>query len=197
MKVLKTVGVGLASLGLVVGLSGAVGASTGSISNTGPDSYNKVSDKQFKLVKVHNKNNLGVSNANSQNAWSGDASVKHNTTGGSATTGAASNANATSVSATVNNAVGAGAAAAAVNNGAGSNSATISQTGPDSYNAVKFETKSVVTVENKNNLSVSNVSTQTASSGDAKVYDNTTGGSATSGNASNSNTTSVNFNVTN
>jgi hypothetical protein len=52
-------------------------------------------------------------------------------------------------------------------------------------------------VNNDNNLSVSNTNYQTASSGNATVSENTTGGSATSGNSSNTNSTTVDFNVTN
>src|SRR3990167_7196508 len=109
MKVLKTVGktlgAGVMSLGLVVGLSGFTGvanAATGSIHNTGPRSYNKVKSTTNKKVKVTNNNNLGVNNANSQSASTGNARVSFNTTGGDARTGAATNNNTTHVSATVN-----------------------------------------------------------------------------------------------
>ena len=72
-----------------------------------------------------------------------------------------------------------------------------STTGPDSTNIVKVITKSSVKVTNNNDLKVTNNNTQHASSGDASVYDNTTGGSATTGNASNTNSTTMSFKVTN
>lgn len=112
MKIRRTMGAAVISLGLVVGLSGFAGATSGSISGTGPDSYNKIKSTTTKKTKVTNNNNLGVNNANQQSAYSGDAKVIHNTTGGSATSGAASNANSTSVSATVNNTASSAAAVA-------------------------------------------------------------------------------------
>jgi hypothetical protein len=203
MKIQKTVGTSLMSLALVVGLAtvgtGVAGATTGSITNTGPDSYNKIKSTSYHSVHTTNNNNLGVSNVNTQSAYTGDAKVIHNTTGGSATSGDAMNANSTSVAATVNNAASAGswAGAGSMMGGGGSNSASITETGPDSTNKVEFKDVTKVHVTNNNNVTVSNTNTQSATSGDAKVIGNTTGGNATSGGASNTNTTSTSFTLSN
>lgn len=196
MKIKRTLGAAVMSLSLVVGLSGFAGATAGTISNTGPDSYNKVKSESTHKVKVKNNNNLNVNNSNSQTAYTGDAKVKHNTTGGDATTGDAMNTNSLSVSATVNNAASSSAWSAG-SGGGGGNTGSINQTGPDSTNKVTFKETTKVKVENNNNINVSNNSSQTATSGDARVSDNTTGGSATTGDASNTNTTTVNLNVSN
>lgn len=196
-KIGKVTGASVMSLGLVVGMSGFAGAMTGSITNTGPDSYNKIKVDVDKELTVTNNNDLRLKNRNTQNATSGDAKVLHNTTGGDATSGDAKNSNSLSVSATVNNAAGASAWAGALGGGGGSNSASIEQTGPDSYNVIKYESEVKVNIENNNDLSVKNYNTQNATSGDAKVIDNTTGGDATSGDASNTNATTVNMSVSN
>lgn len=67
------------------------GNKSGSIRNTGPDSYNKVEVENRTYVSVKNDNNVSVTNNNSQYAKSGDARVISNTTGGSATSGNATN----------------------------------------------------------------------------------------------------------
>lgn len=85
-------------------LSGVLGGGgSSSISNTGPDSYNKVSNKTNVNVDVNNTNTIKVTNTNTQTATSGDAMVIHNTTGGSATTGNASNTSNTSATFNVTN----------------------------------------------------------------------------------------------
>jgi hypothetical protein len=175
--------------------TGVAAASTGSIDTTGPDSYNKVEFKNRQSTRVRNNNHVDVGNVSFQSAHSGDASVKHNTEGGSARSGNASNSSSTSTSVGVNN--GGSSAAALSGNGGGSNSGSIHKTGPDSYNKVSFNNSSYTSVKNNNHVGVLNLSVQKASSGDAKVYDNTEGGDATSGNASNTSTTSTTVNITN
>ncbi len=197
MKIQKTISAAVTSISLVVGLSGAVGATTGSITDTGPHSVNKIKSTNSTHVNLHNTNNLGVNNANSQTAYSGDAKAFDNTTAGGAMSGAAGNTNGTNVSANVNNSASASAWSGVVGSGSGDNSATIATTGPHSVNKVEFKDTTHVNVTNNNNVSVSNSNSQSATSGDAKVFDNTTGGSATSGAASNSNSTSVNLSVSN
>lgn len=197
MKTQKTIGAAVLSLSLLVGLSGFAGAVSGSVSNTGPDSYNTIKSETNKRVRVYNNNRLRVDNDNRQSAHTGDAKVIDNTTGGDARTGAASNANSLNVSATVNNASSASAWAGVGGGGGGSNHATINQTGPDSTNKIKFEDTTRVTVNNTNNVNVDNDNHQTATSGDAKVIHNTTGGDAVTGNASNTNNTTVKLDVRN
>lgn len=86
-------------------LNGVLGGGGGSssISDTGPDSYNKVSNKTNVNVDVNNTNTIRVTNNNTQTASSGDASVTHNTHGGDATTGNASNTSNTSATFNVTN----------------------------------------------------------------------------------------------
>lgn len=104
MKIQKTIGAGVLSLGLLVGLGGYdVGATNRSIGNTGPYSYNKIKTEIRNKVRVHNDNTLKVENDNWQRANTGDAKVLYNTTGGDAYTGAATNENSLNVSATVDN----------------------------------------------------------------------------------------------
>lgn len=64
---------------------------------------------------------------------------------------------------------------------------TISNTGPDSHNTIVASTSNCVTVTNTNTVGVTNVNNQTASSGNATVSNNTTGGSSGTGDASNAN----------
>ncbi len=80
-----------------------VSNTTSAITETGPDSTNKVENTTMSKVYVHNDNNLSVDNSNCQTAKSGDAIVADNTTGGSATTGNVSNTNTTTVSFNVSN----------------------------------------------------------------------------------------------
>jgi hypothetical protein len=199
MKVRKTVGAVATSLGLVVGFAALAGAAPeSSITYTGPDSYNKVKNKVSTYVKVKNDNDLRVNNDNDQTAWTGDATVRHNTTGGDAETGDAKNTNSLSVSATVNNAASGGDWRDLGGHGGGNNAeSTIHHTGPDSYNKVDNETKTTVRISNDNDLRVNNDNDQTAISGDARVSGNTTGGDAETGDATNHNSTTVNFNVSN
>ena len=196
MKAKKTLGSAVASLGLVVGFAALAGATPDTtISNTGPDSYNKVKNSSSQSLKVKNTNNIGVDNSNNQTAASGKAEVVHNTTGGGATSGATANSNSLGASVTVTNAA-MDIADPTAGSLSGANS-TIDTTGPDSKNKIENTSTSHVKVTNTNNLSVNNVSSQVATSGEATVAGNTTGCSATSGNVSNSNATTVSFNVSN
>lgn len=196
MKVRKTAAAVATSLGMVVGFAALAGATpVSSIHTTGPESTNKVKNSSWVDVNVHNYNNLKATNDNSQSAWTGDAKVIDNTTGGNATSGAATNHNSFSASATVKNTGSGGSWVPSTSGGSGSSS--ISNTGPHSLNTVTNKSDVDVNVTNTNNLTVSNYNHQTASSGDAKVIDNTTGGNATSGAASNTTSSSVTFNVTN
>jgi hypothetical protein len=79
----------------------------------------------------------------------------------------------------------------------GSGEASIENTGPRSDNRIISEVRTDVEVDNDNTLSVENNNTQIATSGDATVRNNTTGGDAISGDATNTNSTSVSFSVSN
>lgn len=199
MKIQEKLGAGVLSLGLVVGLSGFAGATTGTIDTTGPDSRNTINSDTSYRVEVDNDNKIKVHNENTQKAWTGDAKVYDNTTGGDATTGDAWNDNAFEAEVVVDNSAStAGALRGAGGAGAGHHhEATIENTGPDSVNRVELDSRTNIDVHNNNELYVSNDNYQTASSGDATVTHNTTGGDATTGDATNTNSTSVRFEVTN
>jgi len=73
------------------------------ISNTGPESSNKISTTVNNNVTVKNDNNIHVTNTNDQKASTGDATVSGNTSAGSGDTGGAGNGNGTAVGADVSN----------------------------------------------------------------------------------------------
>lgn len=196
MKIQEKLGAGVLSLGLVVGLSGFAGATTGTIDTTGPRSDNSIRSETTQRVDVDNDNDLNVHNSNRQDATTGEAEVEENTEGGDAETGSAANENQLDAAVTVDNSASLGALGDWVGNG-GDNEATISNTGPRSDNSVRFESRSTVDINNDNDLNVHNYNTQTATSGDAEVSDNTTGGNATTGDATNTNSTTIRFDVTN
>jgi hypothetical protein len=191
-KLVRLAGLSVMALSLTTGVAAA---QTGSIENTGPDSYNKVIVKHSDTRKVRNNNHVGVENNNTQRAYTGDASVRHNTTGGDATSGDAANDNFVTTTIGVSNS---GSSAAALGgSGGGSGSGSIDTTGPDSYNKVVISDTSYVKVTNNNDVNVQNNNYQKASSGDAKVSGNTTGGDATSGNATNSNDVATTITISN
>lgn len=196
MNVKRTISAGVTSLGLVVGLAGFAGATTGSNTHTGPDSMNKVTHKASSWVHVKNNNDIRATNTNHQTATTGDAESEHNTTGGGASTGDAWNDNSMSATVKVDNS-GSGSVAAMSAPQSGSFNGENNTTGPDSYNVVKSTTTSHVDVTNNNDISINNSNTQSAYSGDATVEHNTTGGSATTGDAANSNSTTLNLSVSN
>lgn len=197
MKIQKKFGAAVLSLGLVVGLSGFAGATTGTIDTTGPDSTNTITSESSHEVTVSNSNDLSVDNDNDQTAWTGEAEAEDNTEAGDAASGSASNENALEAEVTVDNSASVGSASELGGAGSDEHQATIENTGPDSVNEVNFDSQMSVDINNDNNLQVTNNNTQTASSGDATVEHNTTGGSATTGDAMNTNMTTIRFNVTN
>jgi|SRR3989344_4271197 len=195
-KLLKRLGVTTAVMGLAVTPVGLVSANA-DIDTTGPDSTNKIELRSEARHRVTNNNNLNATNNNPQDADSGDAYVKHNTEGGDAESGEAANDSFLSVSAEVDNSGATEGAFCGCGDGLGDVDASISRTGPDSYNKIEVKHKSDVRVTNNNNVNVTNNNTQNADSGNAKVYDNTEGGDATSGDASNISTTTIDLVVTN
>lgn len=89
-----------------LGSSFGAGAGDGgdaSIENTGPRSDNTVRSDTTLRYNVENNNNLTVNNDVVQTAVTGDADVRNNTEGGSATTGDARNSSSSSFSFTVRN----------------------------------------------------------------------------------------------
>ncbi|NTW61538.1 hypothetical protein HGB24_02540 [Candidatus Saccharibacteria bacterium] len=198
-KIKQIIGTSAASLGLVLGFVGNIaGAQSGTIDTTGPDSDNSIEYQVKKEIKVENDNNLGVSNDTHQTSMTGEVEVEHNTTGGDSETGGASTEASFTADVSVDNS-GSGMTnmlADVVSDGS-SLSGSIDNTGPDSDNSIEAKSSTEIRVENRNNLSVTNTINQVATSGDAEVSGNTTGGDAISGDASNQSTTSVTFEVTN
>ncbi len=97
----------------------------------------------------------------------------------------------TSVSMVATMAFGSGSALA-------SDTVSISETGADSEQIVEINNKSEVVTTNENNVSVVNINTQKAETGDVEVTKNTSiGGSIGSGNATNVNTTETAVSVSN
>lgn len=192
-KLLRTLAAAFIGIGLSAGVAAA---QTGTIGTTGPNSNNQIMHNGTHVATVVSTNTASVGNNTGQRSSTGDAKVKHNTTGGNATSGAAMNASTTSTSGTLSNAGAAAAAAAAMGSG-GSNTGTINNTGPSSNNQVSFNDSHVMTVSSTNMVQVENNTEQCAESGDARVSGNTTGGNATSGAASNTSNTSTSLVLTN
>lgn len=174
-------------------------ATTISVSNTGPSSVNKVTvsvPKNSAKIKVTNNNTVGANLVTVQSATTGKAKVKKNTTGGDAATGNAGNTSGVVAAVTIENPAPAVPDCGCAN---GDVTVTVEETGPDSKNIVKVTGNGAggTTITNNNVISISNATTQSATSGNASVTNNTTGGSATSGDATNTNTTGLTINVTN
>jgi hypothetical protein len=192
-QILRAAAVTVLGLGLGAGVASA--APGGSIENTGPDSWNKISLRSDRDIDVNNDNDISVRNSNPQMARTGDATVRHNTTGGSAESGAAMNDSLLRARLTLDNS---GSTEALSGLGGGSsNSGSIDTTGPDSRNEITFSNDLDVDINNDNNVNVTNYNHQYATSGSARVSDNTTGGDATSGDASNVSTADVTVEVRN
>jgi hypothetical protein len=75
----------------------------GSINQTGADSQNTISSQVTNKTDITNNNNVSVSNSNNQSASTGSANVSENTTGGSATSGDASNTAISTIDLSVSN----------------------------------------------------------------------------------------------
>lgn len=191
-KIRSTVTTGVASLGLVLGMTGFAGATSGTIENTGRNSDNTVKNKTEWKSEVKNDNTLEVENNNDETARSGKARSHDNRGGGDAMTGSASNANTVRTSMDVDN-----SGSGNVSMPAATATGTIKDTGRNSDNRVENEVKNSSKVENDNELTVKNNNTQTATSGKATVHDNRGGGSATTGDVSNSNSTTTTISVKN
>lgn len=196
MKIKKTLTTGVLSLGLVVGLAGFAGASSGSIGTTGADSENEIKHESSLELDFENDTDLHLMSRNEQKASSGEAEVEFNTTGGDARTGSASNANALSGTVEIVNSQSA-EAYADMDTADASNTGTINNTGFNSENEVTFENKVEVDIDNDTDISIHTSNEQSAYSGDAEVHHNTTGGDAVTGNVTNTNTSSFTVRVTN
>jgi hypothetical protein len=102
---MKKLLLGLAITILSLGGTGLpVGATDNTtISNTGPGSTNTIETTNDFKCEVKNKNDFEIINNNTQEATSGSATVKDNTTGGDATSGSATNSNGTVIDVQITN----------------------------------------------------------------------------------------------
>lgn len=183
-----------ATTALALSLTGAM-ASADILGPTGPDSTNNVSSNFSNSQSVSNDNDLGLSSNNGQHASTGDATAAHNTGGGNAQSGAATNGNGFGVDASVTNSSAAALGQLPAPSMMGS--MNIGKTGPDSSNTISSTVSNVVSVSNNNDVHITSNNQQSAYSGDATVADNTDGGSAISGAATNTNNTTVGLHVQN
>lgn len=180
----------------IMGLSLMTGFAAADISTTGPNSTNTVHTTATRSTTVRNTNTVRLTNDNDQSARTGSAEVEHNTTGGDATSGDASNRNSLSATVAIDN-TGSGCGCESQSSSSLPAQGTIHNTGPSSRNTITTNLRDTTTITNTNNLTVSNSNDQYAHSGSAEVSGNTTGGSATSGNASNTNSSTFNLSVSN
>lgn len=81
----------------------AFASGTCQIGYTGPNSNNECTLTSTFTCTVKNDNDFDIKNENGQVVGSGTASVTNNTSGGSATTGSATNSNGTSINVSINN----------------------------------------------------------------------------------------------
>lgn len=198
VEIKKLAGAGVLSVGLVFGMTGFAGATSGTIDTTGPESNNQIRHKSRVEIDVENDNDVELNNRNEQRASSGDARVRYNTTGGSAMAGSVANESMVDAWVEIDNSQAVADLGAVVDAGAmGSDSALIENTGPLSNNEVNFENTVEVDVENDNNVNINNSVEQTARSGDASVQYNTTGGNAVSGNVSNTSESVLTVSISN
>ncbi len=181
----------VASLSLTAGVAAA---QTGSVDTSGPSAHVKVDSHNKNRVEVKNKNDVKLKNNTTQKASSGDAKVKHNTTGGDASTGDASNASALSATVGIDNSGSVGD----VGCGCGDEgSLDVDTSGPGAKVKVDSHNSNKVEVKNTNDVKLENKVYQSAYTGDASVTGNTTGGDASTGDASNSSSVSFSLEITN
>jgi len=162
---------------------------TDTISETGPNSTNSITDTASNNTNVTNTNNQGINNNVNANSSTGQADVSNNTTGGNATSGNATNT-ITAFNLTGSSVVGANDllvfvnvlgswVGMIINAPAGATAAEIGGgVTQDSANQ-----NNNTTINNTTNAQINNNIETNATSGNATVSGNTTGGNATSGNA--------------
>lgn len=182
---------------LGIGLTTGFAAADTTINQTGHESDNKVITKVHNSARFDNDNNVRVRNNNDQDARSGRVSANENTTAGDVSSGNASNTNSSTTSISVNNSAGLGALASMGDSDLNLGDVTISNTGAESTNKVITSVSNRLTVDNDNNVRVTNNNDQDASSGRVSANENTTVGNVSSGNASNTSSSSTTISITN
>lgn len=191
-KLFRVAAVAVTGLGFAA--PGLAAAQTGTISTTGPSSYNEVRHHDDETTRLDNHNRLNVNNNNPQSAYTGYTTASNNTTVGDVSTGDAMNDSLTRASVTLRNSSAATTGSASSDMGA---AGTISNTGPNSTNTVEHVSTVDWRATNTNDLNINNTNSQIATSGSASVTNNTTAGNVTSGDASNVSTNEFVLNVTN
>lgn len=193
MKIIKNLGVGLVSLGMVAGITGGFTSALPGGNYGHWFHHNSDLTSISTEVEVENDNEVEFMNVTRQFALTGEVEVEDNTTATGVGSGDAEN----------------GAelgAVVAITNTASSVAALTPMEVVDDMNfdiddgdvlgtTVISETE--VEVENDNEIDVMNIVRQTAMSGEVEVSGNTSAGSAISGNASNSNSVTMEFRITN
>jgi hypothetical protein len=173
---------------------GLAAAHTGTITTTGPGSSNQVKANIHNDTDIDTHNRVDLRNRVDQDARSGNASARYNTTAGGVSTGTALNDQTSSASVDVST-DNTGVLAASADMGGGSNSGTIGTTGPNSWNNIEFNQHNNVDVDTHNDVSLHNNVDQDAHSGNASASYNTTVGDVSSGDAANYSTNSFNVSV--
>jgi hypothetical protein len=84
-------------------VGGGMNTSTATISGNGNGSVNTVTTTNTNTTNISNHNDVTVENKNVQKAYSGDAEVEDNYSGGSATSGDAWNTNSTTTNISISN----------------------------------------------------------------------------------------------
>jgi len=186
-KLLRTTATVATALSIAGGsIAGVAGAS--SVTTEGPNSPIRIHARNHQTVR--NDNDVRVDSDNHQSAYTGDARVRNNTTGGDATSGMARNSNTVDTTVRINNTA---SLTGLMGGGGGDN--TVSTAGPNS--PIRLNLSNHTSVNNDNDVHVDNDSHQTAVTGNASVSNNTTGGSATSGDATNTNNTTTTVRISN
>ncbi len=172
LKISRAAAAVTSGLVLSLGVVGMASANHGSDWDQGAD--NSV------VSRVENDNDVRIKNDNEQKSSTGEAEVEENGAGGSAVSGNASNGNTSNLGVTVSNP-----------------DEAVPELPAPVLGDIDNTTSVKTVVNNDNDVKIKNESYQKATSGDASVEENGTGGNATSGNATNTNATTVTVSVTN
>lgn len=172
----------------------AAAATVNTITNTGPDSTNIITNTETNTCVITNINDIDIDSASTQTAVSGDATVSNNTSGGSAVSGSAVNTNTEIITVIIGEAT---VEPPVLSNpltnddpcddhlAGGQGSGVISTTGPGSANTIQSGKTNNTFRLKSNDVRFGKVNRQAAGSGRVIVYANTGGGGAVSGPAAN------------
>lgn len=191
-KIIRIAAVTAAVAGFAV--PGFAAAQTANVSTLGPNSGAHVDVRNHVRNSMDTTNNLRARATNTQSAYTGDADAGNNTSVGDVGTGTAMVDNMSDVTARIDNS-GAGGDCGCM--GTSEVSADVSTAGPNSPAYVDVHNDVQNTMSTVNTVDISTSNRQTAESGNASAYNNTTVGNVTTGDASATNTTTVELDITN